>query len=140
MSYCNFEIHDEIINEYGYIYCPFCLNGINDYVRNNRGEPCCYEMGMIFYNDKYVCNGRGPVHGYKNASEYIDNYENGYKTQKKSINQRKYTGNEVILEINIVTNKGRWKTHQIFKEFDKILLKMGIKREELTILFSENLF
>ena len=97
-------------------------------------------MEMIFYNDKYVCNGRGPVHGYKNASEYIDNYENGYKTQKKSINQRKYTGNEVILEINIVTNKGRWKTHQIFKEFDKILLKMGIKREELTILFSENLF
>ena len=81
MSYCNFEIHDEIINEYGHIYFPFCLNGINDYVRNNRGEPCCYEMEMIFYN-----------------------------------------------------------THQIFKEFDKILLKMGIKREELTILFSENLF
>ena len=70
MSYCNFEIHDEIINEYGHIYFPFCLNGINDYVRNNRGEPCCYEMEMIFYNDKYVCNGRGPVHGYKNASDF----------------------------------------------------------------------
>lgn len=47
---------------------------------------------------------------------------------------------KIAIEINIVTNKGRWKTHQIFKEFDKILLKMGIKREELTILFSENLF
>ena len=53
MSYdnCNFEIHDEIINENRLINCPFCLKGIENYVNNFRREPCGYKMEMIFYND-----------------------------------------------------------------------------------------
>ena len=39
MSYCNFEIHDEIINEYGYIVC-LCI----------KCKLCCFCNLRVVFN------------------------------------------------------------------------------------------
>ena len=64
--HCNFEIYDEIKND-DCLTCPFCNFKIEEYVNNNKEEPCCYKMEIIHDNDTRLCSSCGLVHGNKRA-------------------------------------------------------------------------
>ena len=95
---CNQELHDEII-KMDYIECLFCDQQFKE--PTTKHIPCCNKQGIINNNGTNVCQNCSTVDSYCIVKEYIDFNVNKQKIVKRSIYDRKYHLENIILENKI---------------------------------------
>ena len=73
------EAHMYLLNEDNQVLCPFCDEQLAETeITETR---CCNQPNVIIDSFKIVCTDCGSVHGYKSASEFVDFYDNVYRTR-----------------------------------------------------------
>ena len=98
---CNKELHNGL-SDIGEISCPFC-----EKILDSNEKPkdrliydlCCDCQYIINDNGMLVCKSCGIVQGYETAREYVDFYENKYRMKRKSVYNRKYHVNNILMDI-----------------------------------------
>ena len=105
---CNMELHEGLI-ELGDIFCPFCNQNLEDLDEKPQDcsakyNLCCDCQDIINDNGMIVCRSCGVVQGYKTAREYVDFYENRHRMKRKSVYQRKYHINNILIDISTKHN------------------------------------
>ena len=95
---CIDDLHQSLI-ESGDIVCPFCDSQLTYVKQKPQRYDCCIIPDIINDNSKIVCRKCGVVQRIELAEEYIDFHSNKHKMKRKSVYQRKYYLNGVILNI-----------------------------------------
>ena len=120
---CNLDIHNGI-TEMNEIICPFCDKKLVEVERFI--ESCCDKSDVEKDDYKLVCKNCGSVHGYVNADEFVDFYDNIYKIWRKSIYHREYHIEDKITNLCSenkyqISPNDKQKVIRVFEEIDKIL-------------------
>ena len=114
---CNNVIHNEIL-ELNNLQCPFCYEKIDEENEKNdeKNQLCCDKIDIINNNKTFVCKNCGRVDRYDFAPVYIDWYDNMYKIRKKSIYQRKYHLENLLLDFKLSVQSKQ----QLIKDFNMV--------------------
>ena len=135
------ELHRSLIESGDIGVCPFC----NHNLKEVDGKPrygyyaCCDCQDIINDNGMIVCRSCGVVQGYKTEREYVDFYENRHRMKRKSVYNRKYHINNILIDISTKHNitfsvEQKNKIMRIFSEIGKILPQINGKRKRMISL------
>ena len=130
---CHQDLHDGLKEE-GEILCPFCGFKLQDPSIVN--EHCCDNEDSIGDLGHLVCRNCGQVHGYDIVQEYIDFHENMFKIRNKSIYQRKYHVENIIMDVCAaarieITRDEIYRICKVFDEIGKIISQVDGRRKRI---------
>ena len=135
---CNPEVHTELMI-IGESTCPFCDQLLVE--GDKVTDLCCSKQDIENNNGINICLNCGLVHGYDNANEYINFYENIHRIHKKSFYQRKYYIENVLNSICYshrveLSLKHREQIYKVFVEIGCILpLVNGARKRMISTKF-----
>lgn len=129
--HCNLDIHTGLIDD-GEVMCPFCDEQIRS-IDTKNDDLCCGSKEIITDYGINICINCGTVIDYELVGEYIDFYRDRYKIRTKSIYQRKYHLETLLIKFNLQFIE--WKQILLcFKQVENALTQLEQTNKRFPIL------